>query len=635
MLKEMLKKSFVNIFSTSTSKISSKILNYDVISFDIFDTLIKRDVNNPTDVFELIEVKYNIKNYKNMRIKAEKIARDNSKSEEITLDEIYSNISLPKKEIEKLKQLEIQTEISICTKNRDIYEIYKKIIANNKKVYFTSDMYLSIEVIKEILKNNGYTKYDGIYLSSEEKVSKGSGNLFAKLLQDNNLSNKSIIHIGDSIKGDFINPHKYNIHSLLIKPQKTDKINNTIDGNILSSFIQNRKPKYLNYYQKFGYEIFGPILYSYTTWIHEKIKKDNIDKAYFLARDAKIIMDAYKMLYKKDIPIYYLYLSRKLVIYTKLSDVNSFKELYHIFNSIIKDTSTIKDILLFLNIDYKKYEKELSQLNIDINDVLMALNNDNREKLFNIIKSEIKLISNKQKECLKHYLKQNEFCGNVGLIDIGWNGTIQYYLNEISDANISGYYYGVYYGKNDKYNAIKRYGYLFDENNRNEDKDIVKLNVGLFELMFLSSEGSTLYLKEENGIIKPVTGRKDLSSNNIEKILDIQNMAKKFIEDAINSKDKYLLDKLDRKIYFENYKKIILSPTLNQIKLFKNFEFSNLSNDKLINNRSLLYYIIHPKRLYIDFRNSTCRVMFMKSLFKIKIPYYKILKKIYEMGDLS
>ena len=57
--------------------------------------------------------------------------------------------------------------------------------------------------------------------------------------------------------------------------------------------------------------------------------------------------------------------------------------------------------------------------------------------------------------------------------------------------------------------------------------------------MFLSSEGSTLYLKEENKIIKPVKGKKDLSDDNIIKVLEIQNMAKKFVEDVANSDDKY------------------------------------------------------------------------------------------------
>ncbi|GAA9898206.1 hypothetical protein VN0781_01350 [Helicobacter pylori] len=39
----------------------SEILKYDVISFDIFDTLLLRPFIKPTDLFLYIETKYNIK----------------------------------------------------------------------------------------------------------------------------------------------------------------------------------------------------------------------------------------------------------------------------------------------------------------------------------------------------------------------------------------------------------------------------------------------------------------------------------------------------------------------------------------------------------------------------------------------
>lgn len=41
----------------------SEILKYDVISFDIFDTLLLRPFIKPTDLFWYIETKYNIKGF--------------------------------------------------------------------------------------------------------------------------------------------------------------------------------------------------------------------------------------------------------------------------------------------------------------------------------------------------------------------------------------------------------------------------------------------------------------------------------------------------------------------------------------------------------------------------------------------
>ena len=44
------------------NKIKDLIDNYKIISFDIFDTLLKRNTIKPIDIFELVEKKYNLKN---------------------------------------------------------------------------------------------------------------------------------------------------------------------------------------------------------------------------------------------------------------------------------------------------------------------------------------------------------------------------------------------------------------------------------------------------------------------------------------------------------------------------------------------------------------------------------------------
>lgn len=59
--------------------------NYDVVTFDVFDTLVIRDVLDPTDVFNLIGGK----KFRYARVLAELMAVRNSRREEITLEEIY------------------------------------------------------------------------------------------------------------------------------------------------------------------------------------------------------------------------------------------------------------------------------------------------------------------------------------------------------------------------------------------------------------------------------------------------------------------------------------------------------------------------------------------------------------------
>ena len=87
-----------------------------------------------------------------------------------------------------------------------------------------------------------------------------------------------------------------------------------------------------------------------------------------------------------------------------------------------------------------------------------------------------------------------------------------------------------------------------------------------------------------------------------------------------------------KETFFYNYQSFATKPTFKQINMFKKLDFSNVGSSKLIEHKSLIFYIFHPKQFYIDLRSSDCHVMFMKSIFKINLPYYKILKKVYESG---
>ena len=44
--------------SIDVAGIIKQIEKYDVVSFDIFDTLLKRNVKKPTDIFRYMEKKY-------------------------------------------------------------------------------------------------------------------------------------------------------------------------------------------------------------------------------------------------------------------------------------------------------------------------------------------------------------------------------------------------------------------------------------------------------------------------------------------------------------------------------------------------------------------------------------------------
>lgn len=196
----------------------------EVISFDIFDTLMERTVLSPLDVFLIVgqtglgeteAVKFLID-----RKQAERTARKKAPNGEVTLDEIYACLPAEyESERENLKQVEIQTELNCCKKKNSMMEIYKYAIASGKDVYLISDMYLSLDTIKMLLNKCEIAGYKKCYVSCEKRCNKISGVLFETVMNENRINSSNLLHIGDSFTADFRGAKRARIQALLI-PRK-------------------------------------------------------------------------------------------------------------------------------------------------------------------------------------------------------------------------------------------------------------------------------------------------------------------------------------------------------------------------------------------------------------------------------
>ena len=76
------------INAVDKATITKKAEEADIISFDIFDTLITRKVYSPEDIFSIIDEHFKIKNFKENRIKADSVAREKL-GRDVTIDDIY------------------------------------------------------------------------------------------------------------------------------------------------------------------------------------------------------------------------------------------------------------------------------------------------------------------------------------------------------------------------------------------------------------------------------------------------------------------------------------------------------------------------------------------------------------------
>lgn len=204
----------ISNFLMDSKSIEISCDKYDVISFDIFDTLIKRRCGKSSNIFKLIQNKYfestgkNLFDYYQQRIYAEREARSKNKGE-IKLDDIYQILSsyYGNDISESLKDIEIKTEIEQCVGIEKNIHIYNKAINDkNKRVYIVSDMYLPMCIIKKILERNNIILPRKLYLSCNESKTKHKGDLFKLMILENNLSPQCILHIGDNFRNDVLMP---------------------------------------------------------------------------------------------------------------------------------------------------------------------------------------------------------------------------------------------------------------------------------------------------------------------------------------------------------------------------------------------------------------------------------------------
>ena len=153
--------------------------NIEVVSFDIFDTLLVRPFYMPTDLFELLDARVtefmgtiDRMDFRKHRMEAEHIARrrfTGSGREDVTLDEIYQVLGelleLTKEQTGLIKSWEIEQEMRFCRPRKFARELFELALGTGKRVIITSDMYLPLEVVERLFRKSGYSGYEKLYLS--------------------------------------------------------------------------------------------------------------------------------------------------------------------------------------------------------------------------------------------------------------------------------------------------------------------------------------------------------------------------------------------------------------------------------------------------------------------------------------
>lgn len=408
----------------------AKLKKYDVISFDVFDTLIFRPFSEPTDLFYLLGEKLDYMDMKHIRIEAEEEARKISFKKkhnyEVTLEEIWQHIEkktgIP---AEKGMKEEIKIELYFCFANPFMKQVYDRLVRMNKKVIAVSDMYMEKPLIKRILDKNGYKEISEIYVSCEYGKSKSNGELYKLILE--NVKNSTIIHVGDNLFSDIKMAKKNGIMSIhypninnsgkKYRPYDMSYITGSVYRGIVNSHILNGIKIFTPEYE-YGFVYGGLFVLGYCNFIHDYAVKNDIDKILFLSRDGDILKQVYDDVFNENTEYFYWLRKAAVKLMARFDKYDYFRRfLYHNINT----GKTISEILR--SMELTDIEKTWSEKLLP--EEKLTEKNVNKLKLI-IEKSWNKVLKayTEQEKATKAYISNVlKNCKKVCAVDIGWAGS--------------------------------------------------------------------------------------------------------------------------------------------------------------------------------------------------------------------
>lgn len=503
-----------------------------VISFDVWDTLIKRKCN-PEEI-KLFTARYLLFKYES-KIREEyrdsyiilktrnciefEICKENEKKGkdgECRIIDVFNNLQkkIFKKEEDsiaiELLRIEIEHEKKMIYVNEKVLDILEKY--KDLKMYCISDFYMDKNSLKEILDSTILkNRFEEIYSSADFLLNKKSGNLYKKFEEDLKISPNDHIHVGDNEFSDIQVAKKMGIETIQMEKYGEHDFcpnrNRKFDFNLDSLKIKEASKREERLYNV-GIDL-APLLYFFVNKIVEYGMRNNRSEIYYQTREGETFIKIHEMIKKDNIyevkipECKLLEVSRVATFGASLNEI-TISELLRLWSQY--RCQSIKALFKTLDIDIKKYESIIKKYEIDIDEMIWEpWFNIKIQNLFN--DDEFKNGINKElKEKRKQLIKFFESKGIVNdekpmlIVDLGWRGTIQDNLAYIyTNKQIDGYYYALYDYYNVQPKNTTKFAFI-------KDKEITYEYIGkmitLFEMLFNPESGSVIYYKDNKAIRK-------------------------------------------------------------------------------------------------------------------------------------
>jgi FMN phosphatase YigB (HAD superfamily) len=295
--------------------------NFDVCSFDVFDTLLRRRIDPPELVKRLAAEHVSVMLARSgIEVSADTVMKERSAVEESLqreaalmgkdpvchLHDVVSGV-LNRLNADSLVDgndmvsYEMDLEKKATEPMPGVQAVLAYLRSRNIRVICVSDTYLSGNQLASLLEHHGLLQYIGnIYVSSDLGRRKSTSRLFRHVVEN---EGSSIVHIGDDYSLDRDLPRRLGIKTLWFhsgseqrRKRRLRKLLSSGDKMSYVNAVVGRVDRGDNPQYCLGYDVLGPALAVFVHNVAERAKKDDVETLFFVARDGYVMKKIYGIL---------------------------------------------------------------------------------------------------------------------------------------------------------------------------------------------------------------------------------------------------------------------------------------------------------------------------------------------------
>lgn len=554
---------------STTDRILSAATSADIISFDIFDTLLVRAWFFPDNLFayldEVVMSRFGIADFARLRKEAERLARLECLVGDVDISAIY--VALGKlcgrpEDMSDVRALEESAELLALRPRKDVIEAAHQLKARGKCIVLISDMYLTEEFLRNVLTTYGIDMYDSLYLSCATGLRKDRGDIWAIIAQRENVIPQRWLHVGDNEHSDLQLPlesgYAHPAHVMRAADQFylfNEEMQRWMQPSIwqeglLLGLMANRifLPGYahvpisinteersieINSLQDFGYLVIGPALTVFMAWLIGRARQDKIELLLYASREGYLLKQAHELI-APYLPIpegQYFLCSRRAAMIAALRDATSINPLLRShftgsFADLLQKRLGIEDTNPFVE---RLGEERMMRLG--------TLPEDSATFHAQLLKC-LDLLANEaesERVLYQRYAEPIIKGRRSTLVDIGYSATIQKALVKFVSGIVGGYYFVTVEqsAEIDQFKQFAKGCFGHRINAFHADLPIYQFSL-LLEAVLTAPHGQLLGFTNVAGEIVPRFKTPGLAQQHFSDLEEIQKGALNFLKDALD-----------------------------------------------------------------------------------------------------